>query len=110
MTSGTDGFAGTASSHRAAAAEFVDQPRFHRRMKLPATDAHGELAVTYAVAGAQSHAARTVLFIGGLMGSRYVATFVDYLAESYGLRIVVVDRSVHAFLILSVTACRHLIR
>lgn len=79
-------------SQRSAAAEYVNSARFHRRLTLPATDAHGELTVTYAIAGAQSTSAKTAFFIGGMMGGRFLATLVDFLGEKLGLRIVVVDR------------------
>lgn len=79
-------------SLRSAAAEYVGQARFHHRLTLPATDAHVELTVTYAIAGAQSASANTVFFIGGMMGGRYLATLIDFMGEKLGLRIVVVDR------------------
>ena len=79
-------------SQRSASAEYLDKPQFHRRLTLPTTNDHGELTVTYAVAGAQSDSARTVLFIGGMMGGRFLATLGDYYSEKLGLRLVVVDR------------------
>ena len=86
------GSTGTSPAQRLASTEYLDQPRFHRRLTLPATNDHGELTVTYAVAGAQSDTAHTVLFIGGMMGGRYLATLGDFVAEKLGLRLVVTDR------------------
>ncbi|KAJ9156482.1 hypothetical protein NKR23_g1112 [Pleurostoma richardsiae] len=80
------------SQRAAEAAAYLDQSRFHCRLTVPATDDHGLLTVTYAVAGAQSNSAHTVLFIGGMMGTRYLATLGDFLCEKLGLRFVVVDR------------------
>lgn len=74
------------------AQEFVAQERFNRRFTLPATDAHDELTVTYAVGGVDSDTAPTLLFIGGLYGGRRLATVFDYVAQSLGMRVVVVDR------------------
>lgn len=74
------------------AAEFVDRPRFHQRLTLPATDDHGELTVSYAIAGCQDASAPTVLFIGGMFGGRYTAVMCDYIGEKMGIRIVATDR------------------
>ncbi|KAL2398848.1 hypothetical protein ABEF93_005649 [Exophiala dermatitidis] len=72
--------------------EYLSQEKFNRSFTLPATDAHGELAVTYAVGGVDSADAPTMLFIGGMLGGRYLASIADYVATKYGMRIVVTDR------------------
>jgi 2-phosphoglycerate kinase len=74
------------------ARSFVAQERFNRRFTLPATDAHDELTVTYAVGGVDTDTAPTVLFIGGMYGGRLLATTSDHVARRLGLRVVVVDR------------------
>lgn len=79
-------------SQQAEAAAYLDQPRFQRRLTLPATEDHGPLMVTYAVTGVQSDSAPVVLFIAGLMGNRYLAALGDFLCQKLGLRFVVVDR------------------
>ncbi|MBE3046970.1 hypothetical protein IMZ48_31470 [Candidatus Bathyarchaeota archaeon] len=72
--------------------EYVSRPRFHQRLTLPATDGHGELAVTYAVGGSQDPSAPTLLFIGGMFGGRYVAVLWDYICREMGVRVVSADR------------------
>lgn len=74
------------------AVEYVARPHFHQRLTLPATDAHGELTVTYAVAGNLDSSAPTLLFIGGMFGGRYLAVFQDYVCKKLGVRMVSVDR------------------
>ncbi|KAK9428313.1 hypothetical protein V1505DRAFT_401971 [Lipomyces doorenjongii] len=55
--------------------ELESRKKFNRRFTLPATDAHDELTVTYAVGGVDSDTAPTVL-----------------AWQSFGVRIVVIDR------------------
>ena len=74
------------------ASEFVKQEKFNRSFRLPATEAHGELNVTYAVGGLDSADAPTMLFIGGMMGGRYLASVADYVGMKRGTRIIVIDR------------------
>lgn len=71
---------------------YIAREKFNRRFILPANDSHGELTVTYAVAGKDCDSAPTILFIGGLYGGRYLATLADYISEKEGLRFVVADR------------------
>lgn len=80
------------SELKSRAREFVAREKFNRRFTLPSTNAHDELTVTYAVGGVDSDTAPTVLFIGGLYGGRRLATLMDHLGQSLGMRIVVVDR------------------
>ncbi|RYP14241.1 hypothetical protein DL765_006521 [Monosporascus sp. GIB2] len=76
---------------KSRAREFIAQEKFNRRFTLPATDAHDELTVTYAVGGVDSDTAPTVLFIGGMFGGRFLASMADYLGQSLGMRFVVTD-------------------
>ncbi|KAH8660407.1 hypothetical protein BX600DRAFT_467671 [Xylariales sp. PMI_506] len=71
---------------------FIAQEQFNRSFTLAATEAHGELNVTYAVGGVDSAAAATLLFIGGMFGGRYMATMADHLGKKLGVRVVVTDR------------------
>lgn len=82
----------TSEELRTRARDFIAQEKFNRRFILPANDSHGELTVTYAVAGKDCNAAPTILFIGGLYGGRYLATMADYISEKQGVRFVVADR------------------
>jgi hypothetical protein len=79
-------------ANAAAAAEFLSQPSFHRQLIVPATSEHAELTVGYAVAGALHDDAPTVLFIGGMMATRYLATIGDFVGRKMGVRMVVADR------------------
>lgn len=72
--------------------EYITQEKFNRSFTLPATEAHGELSVTYAVGGLDSADAPTMLFIGGMLGGRYIASNADYIGTKRGMRIVVIDR------------------
>ncbi|KAI8942330.1 hypothetical protein NX059_000409 [Plenodomus lindquistii] len=74
------------------AKEFITRGKFNRRFTLPATDAHDELTVTYAVGGVDTDNALTVLFIGGMYGGRLLASVFDHVGHSLRMRIVVVDR------------------
>lgn len=74
------------------ASEYIMQEKFNRSFTLPATEAHGELSVTYAVGGLDSADAPTMLFIGGMLGGRYMASIADYIGTKRGMRIVVTDR------------------
>ena|ERR1700712_4288212 len=74
------------------ASEFMTQEKFNRSFMLPATEAHGELSVSYAVGGLDSADAPTTLFIGGMLGGRYLASIADYIGTKRGMRIVVTDR------------------
>ena len=74
------------------ASEYITQEKFNRSFTLPATEAHGELSVTYAVGGLDSVDAPTMLFIGGLLGGRYLGSNADYIVTKLGMRIVVTDR------------------
>lgn len=77
---------------RTRARDYIALEKFNRRFILPAKDNHGELTVTYAVAGKDCDSAPTILFIGGLYGGRYLATMADYISAKQGVRFVVADR------------------
>ncbi|TVY33189.1 hypothetical protein LSUB1_G006335, partial [Lachnellula subtilissima] len=73
--------------------EFVSPIKFHQSFTLPATDTHGALKVTYAVSGIPvGEDAPTILFCGGMFGSRWMAVFNDFLATKVGVRVLYIDR------------------
>ena len=74
------------------AKQYITQEKFNRSFTLPATEAHGELSVTYAVGGLDSADAPTMLFIGGLFGGRFLASHVDYIFKKHKMKVVVTDR------------------
>jgi hypothetical protein len=72
--------------------EYVSASWLHRSFKLPATDTHGPLRVTYAVAGLDDANAKTVLLIGGMFGGRWLALSCHHLALKMGVRVICIDR------------------
>lgn len=74
------------------ASEYILQKKFNQSLTLPATETHGALSVTYAVGGLDSPGAPTMLFIGGMLGGRFLASIVDHIATQHAMRIVAVDR------------------
>ncbi|KAL2272577.1 hypothetical protein FJTKL_06295 [Diaporthe vaccinii] len=88
----------TADSPSSRAAEYLAQDRFHRRFTLPATSDHGELQVSYADVGRTPRQGEdgtrypTVLFIPGMFASRYLSVWMHAIAETLGVRVLIVDR------------------
>ncbi len=70
--------------------------KFHQIFTLPATDKHGQMKVTYAIAGPElGEDAPTVFFCGAMFGTRWEAIEVDWLAKKEGVRVLFIDRLVH---------------
>ncbi|KPM42940.1 hypothetical protein AK830_g3636 [Neonectria ditissima] len=86
------------SPAEAAAARYVADARFHKTFTLPATAEHDALTVSYADAGlapdlgGSNASPPTVLFMPGMFASRYLAVGIHAIAETLGVRVVVVDR------------------
>ena len=73
--------------------ELVSPIKFHQSFILPATDTHGALKVSYAVSGIPvGEDAPTIMFCGGMFGSRWMAVFNDFLATKVGVRVLYIDR------------------
>jgi hypothetical protein len=77
--------------------ELLSQSRFHRRFILPATADHDAFPVTYSDVGAvggngEDKQVPVVLFIPGMVGSRYFGVYLDHLAAKMGLRVLTIDR------------------
>lgn len=110
----------------ATASSYLTPARFHRSLTLPAsttigTTSHPELRVTFAVCGAgvddliikndptggfksKEKQVPTILYCGGLFGSRYHGIFgCDFMAKAMGVRIVFVDRYVLYYLLVVTT-------
>lgn len=67
--------------------------KFHRIFKVPATVTHGPLNVTYSIAGVEKgEDIPTILFCGGMFGTRYQAYSLDWMATRDGVRVLFVDR------------------
>lgn len=75
------------------AIELTAPRKYHQLLRLPATASHDELKVTYGIAGkAEGDDVPTILFCGGMFGSRWQAVFQNHLAEQEGVRILYIDR------------------
>lgn len=81
---------------RTTALEYICQRQFHRRFLLPRTANHGELPITYADVGTRPETTNdhvpTFLFMPGMFGSRYLAIYMQAIAERLGVRVLVIDR------------------
>lgn len=71
-------------SPHSQALRYISNSRFHRLFK------HGDLKISYADIGAASDT--TILFMPGMFASRYLAVWMHTIAESLGVRMLVVDR------------------
>jgi hypothetical protein len=76
------------------AIKIISPEKFHRLFTLPATENHGLLKVSYAVAGPEGKDIPTILFCGGMFCTRWHIIQYEYLAHVAGVRIVSIDRSV----------------
>jgi len=75
------------------AIDLVSPIKFHQSFTLLATEKHGPLKVTYAIAGVPiGEDAPTIFFCGGMFGSRYMAVWENYLASKIGVRVLHIDR------------------
>lgn len=71
--------------------------KFHGIFTAPDTDKHGPLKVSYAIAGVDVEEGEnipTILFCGGMFGTRYIAPLFDWIAETEEVRMVLIDRFV----------------
>lgn len=72
----------------------ISPRKFHRLFNLPATESHGALKVSYAVAGPEDGDVPTILFCGGMFCTRWQMIVYEHLAQKEGVRIVSIDRLV----------------
>ncbi|TVY85458.1 hypothetical protein LSUE1_G000138 [Lachnellula suecica] len=71
----------------------LSQIKYHQIFTLPATDSHGPLKVTYALAGVSlTEDAPTILFCGGMFADRWQAIQDDYIAAKSGVSVIYIDR------------------
>ena len=86
-------------SQEVQAIEKLAPRKFHRIFTAPDTDRHGPLKVSYAIAGVdvdERERVPTILFCGGMFGTRYIAPWFDWLAQTEGVRMILIDRFVGA--------------
>ncbi|KAI8955808.1 hypothetical protein F4801DRAFT_574009 [Xylaria longipes] len=75
-----------------AVSRYLDDERFHQNFTLPPDASRpSEIKVTYADFGHRNDE-RVLLFCGPLLGSRYVLTTKDRLAQRHGVRVISPDR------------------
>jgi len=85
----------TTPSLEEQAIEAIAPRKFHQVFKLPATDEHGALRLTYSIAGPElGEDVPTILFCGAMFGSRWQAVGIDWLAQKKRVRIIFMDRLV----------------
>ncbi|KAG9229717.1 Alpha/Beta hydrolase protein [Amylocarpus encephaloides] len=67
--------------------------RFHQRFTVPATEHHEILKISYGVCGPPlGEDVMTILFCGGMFGSRWQGVTLDHLARKMGVRVLFIDR------------------
>ncbi|KAL3425300.1 hypothetical protein PVAG01_02091 [Phlyctema vagabunda] len=71
---------------------FASAAQFHQSLFLPATPSHGSLRVTFAVVGLLEESAPTMLWLGGMFGTRYDGLSKHHMATTMGVRLVYCDR------------------
>ena len=75
------------------AIEILAPRKFHGLFVAPATEARGPLRVSYSIAGIEEgENVETILFCGGMFGTRWQAVFMDWLASKNGVRVLFIDR------------------
>lgn len=85
--------AATNKSAEEQAIELIAPRKYHQCFKVPATASHGPLRVTYGIAGIiDGEDVPTILFCGGMFGSRWQAVVQNHIAEQEGVRILFIDR------------------
>jgi len=83
----------SSKSPKIQAIELSAAGKFHQLFVAPATEAHGPLKVSYSIAGVEKgEDVETILFCGGMFGTRWQAVFMDWLALKNGVRVLFIDR------------------
>jgi len=90
----------SSKSPEVEAIEITAPLKFHRLFTIPANDKHGPLKVTYSIAGIdKGEDIPTVLFCGGMFGTRWQAIFQDWTAQKKGVRVLFIDRFVFSIIL-----------
>ncbi|KGO75406.1 hypothetical protein PITC_080920 [Penicillium italicum] len=77
------------------AASYIANSRFHRSFTIEPTSTHGPLNVTYGDYGCEPNkngTTPTLLFLPGMLSTRYIGLCLHPIAEKWGVRVLVVDR------------------
>ncbi|KAJ8070848.1 hypothetical protein OCU04_001211 [Sclerotinia nivalis] len=82
----------TLTASQIEAIERLAPIKFHKIFKIPATETHLELKVSYAIAGPSDKNVPTILFVAGMLGVRWLAFSFDHVATVEGVRIIFIDR------------------
>lgn len=83
----------TTISPEEEAINLIAPRKLHQIFTLPATDEHPIVKVTYAIAGPDiGEDVPTILFIGGMFGTRYMAMWYNIFAEKQRVRMIFIDR------------------
>ncbi|KAI0520716.1 hypothetical protein F5B22DRAFT_48601 [Xylaria bambusicola] len=82
----------SSSEANATVSQYLDDERFHQTFRLPSGASRAtEFKVTYADFGHRNNE-HVLLFCGPLLGSRYLLTTKDKLAQENGIRVICPDR------------------
>jgi hypothetical protein len=85
------------------AIELILRIKYHGLFTIPATGKHGPLKISYSLAGTRDGTnVSTILFCGGMFGTRWQATFHDWIAQKHKVRVLYIDRSVREFFLTQV--------
>jgi len=83
----------SSKSAKIQAIEIIAPRKFHRLFVVPATESHGPLRVSYSIAGVEEgEDVETIMFCGGMFGTRWQAIFMDWLALKHRVRVLFIDR------------------
>jgi hypothetical protein len=89
------------------AIELTSPLKYHRLFTLPATSSHGPLKISYSIAGPaplpdgdSEVDVPTILFVGGMFGTRWMAVSENWLAEKEGVRVLFIDRYVFCLYVI----------
>jgi len=74
------------------AIKLISPRKFHRLFTLPATENHGPLKVSYAIAGPEDGDVPTILLCGGMFCTRWHTIGYEHLAQKEGVRVISIDR------------------
>lgn len=67
--------------------------KFHQIFTTPATESHGPLKTSFSIAGIEhGENVPTILFCGGMFGTRWQAHSFDWMATRDGVRVIFIDR------------------
>jgi hypothetical protein len=80
------------------AIKIISPRKYHRLFNLPATENHGPLKVSYAIAGPEDGDVPTILLCGGMFCTRWHTIGYEHIAQENGVRVLSIDRLVFSII------------